>query len=117
MLVTLEQFLRQTTGLRDHQRRTNVLPFLSRSIDLIGRDFHENHSSDHGYLLIQKRDTDLECADLSALLKSGDESPHSKSTHPESCPTSLQRRGVLRDSIPRPAETRSSIHTAGMHRL
>src|SRR5207248_4448876 len=58
----------------------------------------------------------LECADLSALLKSGDESPHSKFTHPESCPTSLRRRGALQGSTPRPAETRPSIHKAGMHR-
>src|SRR5216684_2299001 len=51
MLVTLKQFLRETSGLRDHQRRTDVLPFFDRSIDLIGRNFHEDHSSDHPCLL------------------------------------------------------------------
>src|SRR5207253_9323060 len=39
-----------------------------------------------------------------------------KFIHPESCPTSLRLRAALRDSIPRPVETRSSIHKAGTHR-
>src|SRR5437588_4107092 len=107
MLVTFKQFLRETARLRDHQRRTDVLPFFDRSIDLIGRNLHENHSSDHACLLFWSALT------RQRFWKSGDESPHSKFTHPESCPTFPRLPAALRDSIRRPGEIRSSIHKAG----
>src|SRR5438105_14047248 len=112
MLVTLQQFLREAAGLRDHQRRTNVLPFFDRFLNLIRSDLDVDQSGDH---LFSSNRTDLTAEDAEDFAEEQKEIfslrplrkpllplrfDHDLITHPESCPTSLRLRAALRDSIP-----------------